>query len=235
MRDHGRDPFGFLDPLIRRYPRAEAQELLAVIGPFDLSLAPREPLRVADLTSIPCERFVRVMHALGIEGRDLLGGTWAWSQVFPGQIHPETDLHDVLRAVGDTLEARGIRIEPPVGRLAHHQASVIARGLRDVYGPSRCAFYFWDGLGLFGSEGPHVYESAVDAVVCFLPSGSADFESPTIWWSGREWWVATHPDSTSTYVGCGAIAAERLLASGLEAISVGATDRVDDWTDWLDR
>lgn len=224
------EAFAHLHPLVRRLERIRALTAFSAVRPLDLSRPVDDPpLRVSHLTSITAEAYVRVLHPIPVESDTGLGATWSWVGLAEREVAPGEPLGDVLSEARPRLDAIGLRVTSSPGSLPARQASALAEVLASD--PTEVHFmYFWAGLG-FDDTGPHVYDGS-PALVGFLYPRQEDVRvTPTLWWgSSRTWFVATHPDATSSYIGAPSATVQDLLDHpGLEAQPATPGTPVDVW------
>jgi hypothetical protein len=237
----GNETFDDLAPLVTRLPVAEAGKVLDVAKPLNLYQAvPDPPLRVRHLTAIGTPAYARLLHPLLVANDRGLSARWRWTKLEVKPITADTTLREALHGASESLSSQNLTANVNVGRLDHFSTTVLASLIREegLAGPS-CYFYFWDGLGIFTGQGPHLYQGPVSAVGCFFPAASRHpqtwspwglFQSPTLWWCRDLWFVATHPDATSSYVGGPDSLVDRITDGGLlEALKVSENALVDDW------
>jgi hypothetical protein len=233
------DPFSDLSPLLVRLPTGDARRIVDEVKPLDLYHPVSDPpLGVRHLTAMRTRAYARILHPVSVTDENGLGACWHWSQIGSSPISADTSLQDVLDGAANFVSTRKLTVNPQAGRLDHVSTTAIASLIRDggLACPA-CHFYFWDGLGIFRGRGPYVYRGSVVAVGCFFRAASLHpqtyspwwrFQSPTLWWCQRSWFVATHPDATSTYVGGPESLIKRIVGSQeLEAMRVSAEALVD--------
>jgi hypothetical protein len=237
----GIETFDDLAPLVTRLPVAEASKVLAVARPLSLDRAlPDPPLRVRHLTAIQRPAYARLLHPLVVADGRGFSAPWRWSKLEVKAATADATLREVLDAASESLSSQGLTAHVELGRLDHRSTTGLASLIREEGLPSAsCYFYFWDGLGIFTDRDPHVYRGPVTAVGCFFRAASrhpqtwtpwGQFQSPTLWWGNDTWFVATHLDATSTYVGGPQSLIDRIIGSDfLEALSVSENALVDDW------
>jgi hypothetical protein len=232
------DPFARLVPLLKRVPVNEASRLLAVANPLDLHRAISDPpLRVRHLIAIRCAAYARVFHPLHVSSEGGFTAPWRWSRLGGPNITADTTIREVLLAAAEGLSSQRLGVTCEVGKLDHLSATTLASliGEGNLACPD-CHFYFWDGLGIFDEPGQYLYRGSVASVGCFFRAASAHpptpfwrFQSPTLWWCNDSWFVATHPDAVSTYIGGPSSLIERLVGSPfLEATVALENTTVDD-------
>lgn len=215
--------------------------LLDVAKPNNLYQAvPDPPLRVRHLTAMRCPAYARLLHPLSVGNDQGFSAPWRWSKLEVKPVTPDTNLHDVLCEASDSLSSQKLTGHVEVGRLSHLRATGLAGVIREEgLACASCYFYFWEGLGIFNDQDPHVYRGPVSAVGCFFHAASRHpqnrvpwglFQSPTLWWCRDSWFVATHPDATSSYVGGPESLIQQIIGSNfLEALRVSENALVDDW------
>lgn len=227
------EPFAHLRPQFRGVDSAKARRLLAAAAPFNPSKA--EPLgralEVRDLTALRSEAYARICHPL--QGISRRSGDWeyqTWRDVLGDiPITAESSLRDLLPGE----QAKEFEIEPLIGSLGPKLAPTLADLIQKELTESNAFFYFWEGLGgLRGASGAQLYSGPLRVVHSLHPYPDALFESPTLWWSPKEtWFIATHTDATSSYLGGPRALVRNLLAHpAVEAQEASTTTVVDDWT-----
>jgi hypothetical protein len=228
------DPFAHLAPALVRLGEPEAREWVNTVEPLDLyAVANEGPLRVRDLTAIRCEAYARVLHPVRVEiERERMGADWFWSQLGgDSKLDPNVRLADLLATASLTLQNRGLRAEPLPGVLGHLPASTLARAIDKRGAGQDCSFYFWEGLGWLRGGAPYVYRANVLLVTGLYAFGSSGFAAPTLW-AGRnqDWFVASHTDATSTYMGGSEGLVQDLLGTRVVEILPATLDsEVDTW------
>jgi hypothetical protein len=230
-RDGSRvDAFAHLHPLVRRLDRIKALSAFSTVRPLDLSRPVTDPpVRVSHLTALTAESYVRVLHPIRVETDNDLSGLWSWATVAGRDVAADEPLSELVSEARPRLQAEGLRVEYQPGLLPGRQASALASILASD--PAEVHYlYFWDGLG-FDDPGPHVYEASPAILGWLYPRQDEVRITPTLWWgSSREWFVATHPDATSTYVGASSPTVQAVLEHpGLEAQPATPSSPVDVW------
>jgi hypothetical protein len=224
------DAFAHLHPLFRRLERVRALTAFSAVRPLDLSRPVDDPpLRVSHLTSLAAETYVRLLHPIRVETETGLGAEWTWASVAGRDASIDETLLHLLSEARPRLDASGLRIRCSPGVLPGRQASTLGAILSSD--PTEVHFmYFWDGLG-FDDPGPHVYDGSPALVGCLYPRRHEVRVTPTLWWgSSREWFVATHPDATSTYIGASSELVQALLEEpDLEAQPATSATPLDIW------
>jgi hypothetical protein len=227
------DPFGFLAPSLRPLPSGEAERQLEAMRPLDMyHPLPDPPLRLRHLTSMRCEKYARLLHPLEVikvvDGEGFVASS-DWSKL--GHVDPDVSLRAFLREAQDSVATRGLEVNAMVGSLEQTTARDLATLIRETFPTKECFFHFWGGEGFFPVGGPFVYQGRIELVACLFPHANEPFQSPTLWWEKDSWFVATHTDSTSSYVGGTSQLIEAILRSpGLEALPADLDTVVDDWT-----
>jgi hypothetical protein len=224
------DAFAHLHPLFRRLQRVRGVTAFSAVRPLDLSRPVDDPpLRVSHLTSLSSEAYVRLLHPIRVETGTGLGADRSWASVAEREVTPGEPLANVLSEARPRLEAAGLKVKCSPGVLPGRQASALAAILSSD--PAEVHFmYFWDGLG-FDDPGPHVYDGSPALLGCLYPRQDVVRVTPTLWWgSSRTWFVATHPDATSTYIGASPELARAVLEDrDLEAQPATQSTPVDIW------
>jgi hypothetical protein len=216
--------------LSRRLQDEAARAALAVVRPLDLyHPLPDPPLKVRHLCGLTTETYVRVIHPIQVSSHGEL------------QLRRLTQVArshgldaDLPTAAVVSLVPQELRAEPLVGTLDPGTVREVAGILGGSGVETQAFFYYWEGLGALPDGEPHVYEGAVaGGSRATVQSPSPTFQSPTIWWArDTSWFVATHTDATSTYVGGPPALKDALLESdAFDAFEAGPDTRVDDWTE----
>jgi hypothetical protein len=182
-------------------------ELVMGIHPDEVTQAFH--LRVRSLIRPPVECYLRVFHPVWVEseGRDL--GLVPWSWLADGAPPPpDIGLDDWLETNRSVLAARRVQVVPQIGMIDRSTTLRIARGINASIGSEHC-YFFWHDLPVDRS----VYSGSMDAIGEFVARPSNTYVSPTAWWdAGNAWFVVTHPEADSTYVGGSGLFVEHLLA-----------------------
>lgn len=122
-------------------------------------------------------------------------------------------------------------LEPLIGVLDRPTAVNLADVLkRHTKTPGAVYFLFRAGLAAFGDQQRNViYQAPIDLVGSFYRCGRQTYLSPTLWWdAGGQWFVATHPDSSSTYLGGSRLLVRELSTTKrIEAVEVEPRAFVD--------
>lgn len=121
-------------------------------------------------------------------------------------------------------------------------AELLANGAVESAG---CEFGFWTGYGFIPRDIPAaritigplafvLFKGMLDKV-SRLRVGGHGFQSPNVWWpDDRSWFVATHIDLNSTYVGASSERVRGLLgAADLEVAETRLDARVDARSDTI--
>ena len=206
----GEDPFGHLGPTFVRLDEETARRTLGtVLWTLDPWLFPMNwdegPQRVRHLTLIRCPAYARLLHFLLVSRRgEQEAESWPWSRLLgdrASMLGPDTRLREVVWECRDMIAREGLHVEPRVGEIVEDIARALARVLAEHGGEPTCFFYYPSGLGFLPDRGTHVYRGPIRRVDT-LRSTDGTFFWPTLWWPEDEsWFVATHTDATSTYVG----------------------------------
>jgi hypothetical protein len=224
------DALAHLHPLFRRLERARSLTAFSAVRPLDLSRPVDDPpLRVSHLTSLTSEAYLRLLHPIRVVTDTGLSAEWSWARVAEREVTPGEALAHLLSEARPRLESAGLKVTCSPGVLPGRQASILAAILSSD--PTEVHFmYFWDGLG-FHDPGPHVYDGSPALVGCLYPRQDAVRVTPTLWWgSSREWFVATHPDATSTYIGGSSELVRAVLEDpDLEAQAATSSTPLDIW------
>ena len=225
------DALAHLHPLFRRLERVRSLTAFSAVRPLDLSRPVDDPpLRVSHLTSLASEAYVRLLHPIRVETGTGLSAEWSWASVADRVVTPDEPLRHLLSGARPRLDPGGLRVGCEPGVLPGRQASTLARILSSD--PTEVHYmYFWDGISGFDDPGPHVYDGSPALVGCLYPQQDVFRVTPSLWWgSSREWFVATHPDATSTYIGAPQAIVQAVLGhKGLEAQPATASTPVDIW------
>lgn len=224
------DALAHLHPLFRRLERVRALTAFSAVRPLDLSRPVDDPpLRVSHLTSLSSEACVRLLHPIRVETGTGLSADWSWASIGEREVTSGEPLAHLLSEARPRLDAVGLSVKFSPGMLPARQACILAGILSTD--PTEVHFmYFWDGLG-FDDPGPHLYDGSPALVGCLYPRQDVVRVTPTLWWgSSREWFVATHPDATSTYIGASSELARAVLEDpDLEAQPATPSTPVDVW------
>ncbi len=158
--------------------------------------------RVYDIVPRRFQAYARVVHPLqrrpAADGTPV-GGRW-------------TDVVDSSAGTvdGDVRSARGwpaaarLHLGPLIGVLDRSTAVSLAEVLKRHTATRKAVYFlFWGGLAEFGNaKQDAVYQAPIEVVGALYPYGGQEYLSPMLWWDAAgEWFVATHPDSSSTYIG----------------------------------
>ena len=99
----------------------------------------------------------------------------------------------------------------------------IASAIAEASSPEAvCLFNWWEGGGHWWAE-INVYRGTLEVVHDLIPyRDDFHFASPTLWWAeDRSWFVCTHIEADSTYVGGSTTLVERVISeAALEAARV---------------
>ena len=145
-------------------------------------------------------------------------------------IHAETPLRAL---VPDEDSGALMGVEPLIGSMDPTTTIELAATLAaHTSTPHAVFFLYWGGLGGLQLNGDAVYQGPLDVMRDLYPFADHWFQPPTLWWDqGSSWFVTTHCDATSTYVGGSQELRDALLAHAhLDAIEVDLDTGVDDWT-----
>jgi hypothetical protein len=196
-------------------------------------------LQIRHLTAIRCPSYARIFHPLSVGCGAGFTATWHWGRLAGRQLSAEITLYDILRSAAESLESQALSVSCNAGNLDHQSATTLTSLIQDGgLAGSGCFFYFWNGLGIFLDDGPHVYQGSVVSAGTFFRAASTHrqtwtpwwtYQSPTLWWNDESWFVATHPDAVSTYVGGPhRLIAEIVQSAFLEAVVANENSLVDD-------
>jgi hypothetical protein len=233
------EPFEEIAGLLPRLAIGEASNLLAVVKPPFYQSFPEQVLRVRHLTTIQCPAYARIFHRLSVADKRGFAADWRWSRLGPPPLTADLSLATLVATRTESLSTEGLSLTADVGQLDHRSTTMLASLIRKAALANRTSyFYFWNGLGIFLDEGPYVYQGSATAVGHFFRPASTNpqteapwwvFQSPTLWWCEDAWFVATHPDAVSTYVGGPeSLIAEIIKSRFLEAVSTDENTPVDD-------
>lgn len=239
------DPFSHLSEAgMKRLSEVHERALLEALAidlrepPAGLLLHKEEPLqphiallggfRVYDIVPQRFQAYARVFHPF--EGRTTADGTrirarWSGlvdcsSETMDGDVRLES-----IRAAG---ARRGFK--PLIGMLDRSTAVSLADVLkRHTKTPGAINLLFWGGLDEFGKEQDVIYQAPIEIVGSLYPYGLQRHLPPTLWWDAAgDWFVATHPNSTSTYLGgCSPLVSELMDSKKIEAVEVKPQTFVD--------
>ena len=230
----GSDPFEHLKPSVVRLPDGEVRRLIAEVVGSELPRPMDNILRVRDLTVLPFEAWARVLHPLQVPGPARHVRYSRWGNLFAGEtphIGGETSLREFLASYGNLRKEQSIGVEPLIGSLDAETVRQLAQFLLPYSENQAALFYFWGGLNLAAEQTTAIYRGALTWVDRFFAGGGIFFQSPNAWWpADRSWLVATHVDSTSTYVGGAQSLIEGLVTNqSLETIRVSELTAMDQW------
>jgi hypothetical protein len=229
------DPFEHLRPDIVQVPDPKARALFAAVIGSELPRAGLDRfLRVRDLTTIRCDAYARILHALQVtELDDRRVHLSHWRELLPGQpVGSDTMLFDVFEHASDHLRKSRIRVDPLIGTLDKDTAKKLATSVLRWSQTADCYFYYWGGYGISSDQQNAIYEGRVDFVDRFTAADKPLYQSPTLWWSAdRSWFIGTYVESTSTYVGGSRELIKAILQdSELETTTATELTVIDDWT-----
>lgn len=192
---------------------------------------------------LDCEAYCRILPPLHVS---VLGRQewWRWADYLglarrsglPGQL-----VRDFL-LTRTSWHAADVRAQALVGSARRETISSLVDVLCSWTAKSvECVYYYWSGRALVGqTPGHHVYRGPLHAATELQAHGSVGatgvvsrYESPTAFWpDGMAWAFAMHTDSPAAYLGgSSAVVDDVVGTASLEATSVAASTRVDDWTD----
>ncbi|MFG3285468.1 hypothetical protein [Streptomyces sp. NPDC048111] len=192
---------------------------------------------VAELVPSGFEAYLRVFHRF--EASDGSGRTrsWrAWAEAGGVRFHAELShwsLPDDGRGPGGTPHWYA-----GTGQPDERTRRALVRVLAEATGAQPVFFAYDLAAVLSGSDEPMVRRSSLDQLEAVREEMTAELggaEGPEFWWpEDRSWVVTSDYDLLSTYVGCSATVAERILGSDeIEALPVTLRTRVDGDADRL--
>ncbi|MFF2570461.1 hypothetical protein [Streptomyces sp. NPDC058084] len=186
---------------------------------------------VSELVPGGFEAYVRIFHRFEATDGSGRTRTWrAWAEESAVPFRAELS-HRRLR--DDAREGSACSLwQAPDGALDDDSREALTRVLAGVSGEQAVFFFAYDLAALLhGEDGPIVRcasPAGLETVREELASVVGD-SGPEFWWpQDRSWVVTSDYDLLSTYVGCSAETAERLLKDdGLETLPVSPSTRVD--------
>ncbi|PJN03771.1 hypothetical protein CG740_05025 [Streptomyces sp. CB01201] len=193
---------------------------------------------VAELVPDGFEAYLRVFHRF--EASDGSGRTRSW-RGWAGdsgvRFHGELS-HWSLPDEGRHEGATPLWLAQS-GQLDQCTERALVRVLGEVTGDGRPVSFAYDLEALlWGADAPVVRRSSVyglDEVRKEVAAELGSLQGPEFWWpTDRSWVVTSDCDLLSTYIGCSAETAERILANReIEALPVAPQTRVDWYSDRL--